>query len=125
VATLTEIETQLDDADISTKEGAARAAVEKAPSDKKQDVAKAAVTALSPDQQAELQKSLWPQSSGDRKAVYITGFSVAGAIAIALTLVAWGAANTGNDSVATAVLVALTGFTGAILGGLFGAYKGQ
>jgi hypothetical protein len=68
---------------------------------------------------------LWPQNSGDRRTVYLAGFIIAAVVAIALALVAWGAADSQNDSVATAVLVAMTGITGAIIGGLFGAYKGQ
>jgi FtsH-binding integral membrane protein len=57
--------------------------------------------------------------------VYLAGFIIAAVVAISLALVAWGAADSGNDSVSTAILVAMTGITGAIIGGLFGAYKGQ
>ena len=125
MASFAEIETQLQGVDDRTRTAAARAAVDNAAEGAKGDVAKAAVQALTPEQQVELRNALWPQESGDRKAVYMTGFIIASVVAIALALVAWGAADTGNDSVATAVLVALTGFTGAILGGLFGAYKGN
>lgn len=103
--------------------GVARAAIDGAPDDVKRDVAAAAVQGLSAQDQAELRKHLWPQDSADRKAVYIAGFAVATVIALGLSLIAWGAADSGAESVSNAVLVAMTGITGAILGGLFGAYK--
>ena len=125
MASLTEIDTQLKGVDDTTRMAAAKAAVDNTSGDAKKDVAKAAVQALTPQEQADLQKSLWPQNSGDRRAVYLAGFIIAAVVAIALALVSWGAADSGNESVATAVLVAMTGITGAIIGGLFGAYKGQ
>jgi preprotein translocase subunit SecE len=108
----------------SSRAAVARAAIEGAPADVKKGVAKDAVQSLSSQDQAELRKLLWPQESSDRKAVYVVGFVVAAVIAIAFALIAWGASDSGNDAVSTAVLVAMTGITGAILGGLFGAYKG-
>lgn len=100
----------------------ASAAVQGAPEDQKAAVAAAAVNQLSAAQRAALQKSLWPQDSGDRKWVYVAGFASAAAVAIGLGLVAWGAHNT--SGVANSIIVLATAFTSAMLGGLFGAYKG-
>jgi hypothetical protein len=97
------------------------AVVQTAPKEVKAEVAEAAVKALSADQQDELVKSIFPTASRDRRFVYMTGFVVAGVVAISLALVAWGAADSANG-VATAILVLATGFTSAILGGLLGAY---
>jgi hypothetical protein len=121
---LSTMNTQLDGASVLEKAEVARTAVKSASEADQPDIAAAAVSALSPEQRAELQKALWPQKSGDRKAVYITGFIVAGLMAVLLGLIAWGAADSGNASVASGLLVAMSAMTSGILGGLFGAYKG-
>jgi hypothetical protein len=90
-------------------------------SDAQKEVAAAAVDALAPGDRKDLIKSMFPSDSKDKRWVYITGFAVAGFVAIGLSLVAWGAANSTNG-VSTAMLVLATGFTSAILGGLLGAY---
>lgn len=106
---------------MEVAKGAAAAAVSAAPPGAEKDVAAGALDALSPDKRKELIESVWPQVSGHRLAIYQTGFIVAGAVVIALSLIAWGASGSAN-SVSTAVIVLATGFASAILGGLLGAY---
>jgi hypothetical protein len=96
-------------------------AVAAAPADEKKVVAAAAVDALSPEQRKELIESIFPQESRDRLWVYVTGFLVAGLVAVGLALVAWGASGS-TDSISPSLVVLATGFSSAILGGLLGAY---
>ena len=98
-----------------------KTAVEAAPADEKKEVAAAAVDALSSEQRKDLIESMWPQGSGARLGVYMTGFIVAGLVVIGLALVAWGASG-GANSIASSLVVLATGFSSAILGGLLGAY---
>jgi hypothetical protein len=100
----------------------ATAAVEAASTpEKKKETAGAAVDALSQTQRRELIESRFPTVSADRRAVYVTGFLVAGAVALGLAAIAWGAQGA-EGSVAASLVVLATGFASAMLGGLLGAY---
>jgi hypothetical protein len=104
------------------REEAAKAAVKTAKTDEeKKDVAAAAVDALSSDQRKDLLEKLWPSESSHRLWVYVTGFLVAGAVAVGLGAIAW-AAQSGENSVSASLVVLATGFASALLGGLLGAY---
>lgn len=103
----------------------AAAAVEAAatPTEKK-EAAKEAVNSLPEKERQEFVKSLFPQESKDRRAVFIAGFIVAGVVALVLAGIAWGIASTADSSeLASSVIVLATGFSSAILGGLVGAYR--
>lgn len=103
------------------RETAKSAVVAASGSEEKKQVAAAAFDALSPEERKDLITSMWPIESVDRRWVYVVGFIVAGAVALGLALIAWGAS--GNDSgIATSMIVLATGFSSAILGGLLGAY---
>jgi hypothetical protein len=80
---------------------------------------------LTTAQKRDIASSLMPQDSGDRRAVFVAGFVVAGVLALGLSLIAWGAADTGNDGVATAAIAAAVSIPSAIIGGLLGAYVGH
>jgi len=54
--------------------------------------------------------------------VFIAGFVIAAVIALGLGAIAWGAANTENEGVATAAIAAALSLPSAIIGGLLGAY---
>jgi hypothetical protein len=99
----------------------AAAAVDAASGDKKKEVAAAAVDQLSADQRKDLISKMWPEASADRRWVYITGFLVAGGVAVGLGAIAW-AAQGGTNSIASSLVVLATGFASAMLGGLLGAY---
>lgn len=109
-------------ANTTEKKEAARVAVEAAAtSEDKKEVAAAAIDALDSKQRKELIQSMWPTSSSDRKTVYLTGFIVAGTVALGLAGIAWGASSD-SSGIATSIIVLATGFSSAILGGLLGAY---
>jgi hypothetical protein len=99
-----------------------KTAVEAASSaDEQRDVAVAALDSLSQEQQQEVIESRWPPGSRDRRWVYVTGFVVAGVVAVGLAAIAWGA-QSGDNSIAASLVVLATGFASAMLGGLLGAY---
>ena len=92
-----------------------------APQTEKKDVAAAAVDALPAKERKELLESMWPSESKDRRWVYIAGFVIAGAVAVGLGAIAWGAQG-GENSISASLVVLATGFASAMLGGLLGAY---
>ena len=98
-----------------------RTAVKAAPQTEKKDVAAAAVDALPAKERKELLESMWPRESKDRRWVYIAGFVIAGAVAVGLGAIAWGAQG-GENSISASLVVLATGFASAMLGGLLGAY---
>jgi hypothetical protein len=97
------------------------AAVSAASGTEKKELAATAVDALSPEERKELIESMWPPGSKDRRWVYIAGFVVAGAVAVGLGAIAWGAQG-GDSSIAASLVVLATGFISAMIGGLLGAY---
>ena len=108
-------------APVDLSKDVVKAAVGAAPTDDKaQEVAHAAVDGLTAEQREKFITSLIPQNSRDRMWVYIAGFAAAAAVAIGLSLVAWGASET--ESVSAAVIVLATGISSALIGGLLGAY---
>jgi hypothetical protein len=66
---------------------------------------------------ADLGLGMMPSESGHRLAIYLTGFIVAGSVAVLLAWIAWKSAGDDN-SVATSILVLGTSFVSAMLGGL-------
>ena len=96
-----------------------------ADSEKKQAVVQAVVDALDKEQREAFVDSSIPQNSGDRKAVYITGFVVATILALGLAAIAWAAADTGNEGVGTAAIAAALLLPSAIIAGLLGRYAGR
>jgi hypothetical protein len=113
---------QLEQATPVERKSVAQRAVQAAQEpEEKKEVAAAAIDALSPDQRKELIQSMFPSESGHRLAIYMTGFIVAGLVAVLLALIAWQSAG-GDNSVATSILVLGTSFVSAMLGGLLGAY---
>ena len=113
---------ELEQATPTQRKAVAQKAVQAAEEpEEKKEVAAAAVDALNADQRKELIQSMFPSESWHRLAIYLTGFIVAGAVAVALAFLAWKSAGDDN-SVATSILVLGTSFVSAMLGGLLGAY---
>jgi hypothetical protein len=112
---------ELKQATPEVRKDVAKKAVAAAPAAEKKDVATAALDELSADQRKELVATMFPTTSADKKWVYIVGFCVAGAVALGLALIAWGA-QSGSNSISTALIVLATGFSSAIIGGLLGVY---
>ena len=92
----------------------AKAAVDAAPKTEKVDVVTAAVGALTAAERTELMKTIWPTGSADRRWVFIAGFAIAGAVAVGLGAIAWGAQG-GENSIAASLVVLATGFASAEL----------
>jgi hypothetical protein len=101
---------------------AAGQVVQAAPAGEQATVAQAAVDALDTDARAKFITSLIPQDSKDRLKVYKWGFLVALILGIGLALIAWGAANTNNKTIASAIAVGVVSIPSAIIAGLLGAY---
>lgn len=101
---------------------AAKAVQAAATPEEKEQVATAAVDALDAAERAKFVSGLIPQHSADRKVVYVVGFWVSAVLALGLALIAWGAADSGNDGVGTAAIAAALSLPSAIIGGLLGAY---
>jgi hypothetical protein len=114
--------TQLKTATPDERQEVAMKAVQAAADpEEKKEVAAAAVDALTPKQREELIKSMWPSESKHRKAIYVWGFVIAGAVAVSLGAIAWQAQDAAN-SISASLVVLATGFASAMLGGLLGAY---
>lgn len=80
------------------------------------------VNSMGTVEQAKIRESLAPQSSGDRKAVYLAGFIAAAVLALLFGLIACFA---GDEGVRTAAIAAAVSVPSVILGGLMGALTGK
>lgn len=98
--------------------------VKSAPEGERKDVAEAVASALTPEQRAELATSWIPAKSRDKMIVYVAALAASVVLAIGLTLIAVGQQGT-DGSISSQIMTAMTGMTGLILGGLFGAYRGS
>lgn len=114
----------LQTASQSEKRDAAETLVNSASAGDKKEVAQAAANALTPEQRAELAKTWIPSDSKDRMIVYVVAIVAAVIIAIGLTLIA-ADQQSAQGSISSQIMTAMTGITGLILGGLFGAYRGS
>jgi hypothetical protein len=100
----------------------AETAVAAAADDKKKEVVEAAAGALSDTQRMELAKSWMPSESVHRLYIYLAAFVSIVILALGLGALAWGAADSGNAGVGSALATAAVSLPSAIIGGLLGAY---